>query len=74
MLTDMIVYDWWELVLGWCGEEPGKKPMPQLRWLQELMMETDTKALPRSMETLGRCYDSREFWSRFKIMPSKGRV
>ena len=69
MLTDLMVYDWWALILGWAGVEDGKELMPQLAWLHELMDETGTGALPRSSEELGRCYDSREFWDRFGIMP-----
>jgi hypothetical protein len=74
MLTDLMVYDWWELILGWCGGEDGREPMPQLGWLNELMAESDTRALPRSSEELGRCYDSREFWDRFRIMPVRARL
>jgi hypothetical protein len=32
------------------------------------------RALPRGMEVLGRCYDTREFWEAFGLVPSKGRV
>ena len=74
MLTDLMVYDWWELILGWCGGKDGKEPMPQLGWLKELMAEAGTRALPRSSEELGRCYDSREFWDRFRIMPVEARL
>jgi len=74
-----MVYDWWALILGWAGgngdsEDAGGETMPQLRWIQELMAENEAKALPRSAEQLGRCYDSREFWARFKIMPVKARI
>jgi len=45
--------------------------MPQLQWIQELMKDEGIKALPRSPEQLGRCYDAREFWEKFGIMPVK---
>jgi len=78
-----MVYDWWALILGWAGgkgeggcesDDAGEKMMPQLQWIQELMAENDVKALPRSAEQLGRCYDSREFWEKFKIMPVMARI
>lgn len=76
MLTDLMVYDWWALILGWSGGGEGgddgdniKQPLPQPQWIQKLMKEESVKALPRSPEQLGRCYDSREFWERFGIMP-----
>ena len=85
MLTDGFVYDWWSLFAGWADEEQQKEgsdrdgdvdpePLDQARWVYELMAEDDVKALPRSMETLGRCYDSREFWSTFKLAPLRGRM
>ena len=77
MLTDLMVYDWWALVLGWAvdeGEDGEEKTLLQLEWVQELLAENDVKALPRSAEQLGRCYDSREFWATFKIMPIKSRI
>ena len=81
MLTDGFVYDWWSLLAGWAdadGDGPAAEPSEQARWVLELMAETDGKAsvraLPRSMEQLGRCYDTREFWSTFGLVPLKARV
>ncbi len=79
MLTDLFVYDWWALILGWArnDESEGAKMSdlrPQAEWVQELMAEQDVKALPRSMEQLGRCYDSREFWAKFKLTPVRARL
>lgn len=79
MLTDGVVYDWWELFAGWAeGAEPdedvNRTPSEQAQWVYELMWEEDAKALPRSMETLGRCYDSREFWHTFGLAPLKARI
>ncbi|RFU30305.1 hypothetical protein B7463_g6005, partial [Scytalidium lignicola] len=79
MLTDLFVYDWWSLALGWAGqrdsaEEERNDQNQILRWVQELMIEEDMKALPRPMERLGRCYDTREFWNRFGIVPINARI
>ncbi|KAF2209768.1 hypothetical protein CERZMDRAFT_46525 [Cercospora zeae-maydis SCOH1-5] len=79
MLTDGVVYDWWELFAGWAeGAEPDedvtRKPSDQAQWVYELMWEEDVRALPRSMEVLGRCYDSREFWHTFGLTPVKARI
>ncbi|UJO12476.1 uncharacterized protein CLAFUR5_00323 [Fulvia fulva] len=79
MLTDGFVYDWWSLFAGWAegadeDEDPSREPSQQARWVYELMSEDNVLALPRSMEMLGRCYDSREFWSTFKLAPLKARI
>jgi hypothetical protein len=81
MLTDLMVYDWWALVLGWAGGDGDgdgdgveEKTLPRLEWVQELLAENNVRALPRSAEQLGRCYDSREFWATFKIMPIKSGI
>ena len=81
MLTDMFVYDWWSLAIGWGGAESeedqgidGMAKGEHATWVRELMSEKDVKALPRSMEMLGRCYDTREFWNRFKITPVRARI
>jgi len=80
MLTDGIVYDWWTMLLSWADddgkEEDGTRkkrstPSCKATWVYELMNEENVRALPRSMEVLGRCYDSREFWSTFHIVPLK---
>lgn len=80
MLTDGFVYDWWALFAGWADGEDAEKdhskarPSKQSVWVYELMEEQGVRALPRSMETLGRCYDSREFWNTFGITPIKARI
>jgi len=81
MVTDGIVYDWWELMVGWAAEGQkeagdGVEDMPsdQARWVFELMNEEKVWALPRSMDHLGRCYFGREFWDSFKMAPLKARV
>ena len=78
MLTDMFVYDWWALAIGWGsgGDHGTDKDTegPHPGWVTELMIEKNVKALPRSMELLGRCYDTREFWNRFKLAPVRARI
>ena len=66
-------------MLGYSGElneetGDGKMVGRQIKWVGELMKEKNVKALPRSMEELGRCYDSREFWETFGVMPVKSRI
>ncbi|KAK3292986.1 uncharacterized protein B0H64DRAFT_464856 [Chaetomium fimeti] len=79
MVTDGFVYDWWALLAGWAEVEEGKREegggvTEQAGWVFELMREEGVRALPRSMEALGRCYDTREFWEAFGLVPLKGRV
>lgn len=79
MLTDLQVYDWWALTLRFAGEaieanEADETAKTQTRWVGELMAENKVRALPRSMEALGRCYDTREFWTTFGIMPSRSGI
>ncbi|CAD6447252.1 210bc1bf-244e-42de-bd2b-456101b8d96c [Sclerotinia trifoliorum] len=79
MLTDLMVYDWWALILGYAGEideetGDGKMEGRQIKWIGELMKENNVRALPRSMDVLGRCYDSREFWESFDVMPVRSRI
>jgi hypothetical protein len=78
LLTDTFVRDWWALLAGWgsagaAGEEEDATG-EALRWVRELMEEDGVKALPRSVETLGRAYDSREFWERFGLSPVVARL
>ncbi|KAL2258731.1 hypothetical protein VTK26DRAFT_7828 [Humicola hyalothermophila] len=86
MVTDGWVYDWWGLMAGWSREEGGDgeggdgrsgleaEVSERAKWVWELMREEGVRALPRGMEALGRCYDSREFWETWGLVPVKGRV
>jgi hypothetical protein len=78
MLTDMFVYDWWALILGWgrggIDDKDGDAHGPHLQWVKELMESEGVKALPRSMEQLGRCYDTCEFWEHIKAVPVRARI
>ena len=65
--------------MGFAGEldeENGNddRVKKQIKWVGELMKENEIRALPRSMEALGRCYDTREFWTTFGIMPVRSRI
>lgn len=72
MVTDGFVYDWWSLFASWSSiGEDGSEPIKQAKWVYELMREDGVRALPRSMEALGRCYDSRDLWDTLGITPLK---
>lgn len=72
MVTDGFVYDWWSLFASWSSiGEDDSRPIKQAEWVYELMQEDGVRALPRSMEALGRCYDTRELWQTLGITPLK---
>lgn len=66
LLTDMRVYDWWDLAALWSEATGGK----QAGWVRELMEEENVRALPRAVELTGRALDAREFWRTFGLSPS----
>ncbi|KAI5369876.1 hypothetical protein Slin15195_G007540 [Septoria linicola] len=79
LLTSGVVHDWHLLFAEWAegpdeNEDPSREPSQQAKWVQELMWEQNILALPRSMEALGRCYDSRDFWQTFELAPLKAKV
>lgn len=82
MLTDGFVYDWWALLAGWGDSsrestsvsKEGGESNEKVRWVFECMEEAGVRALPRSMEALGRCYDARDFWRTFRLVPSRARI
>lgn len=83
MVTDGFVYDWWALFAGWAREakvddnsvkDKDEEPSSLAKWVFELMEERDVRALPRSMESLGRCYDVRELWKALGIAPLRARI
>lgn len=80
LLTDLRVYDWWDLIQDWgvdiknissalAGDE-----LQYAKWVVELMDEENLRALPRNAEILGRVLDSRAFWLEMNLWPSQGRV
>ncbi|ERF74237.1 hypothetical protein EPUS_03427 [Endocarpon pusillum Z07020] len=78
ILTDRFVHDWWALLAEWGsegaveGEEDATGEA--LVWVRELMEEEGVKALPRSVEKMGRAYDSTEFWNKFNLSPVRARL
>ena len=67
IVTDMHIYDWYELVLG-LDEGDGSEDRKQ--WVQELLAEDEKiQSLPRQVADLDRALDSKEVWMRFKLMP-----
>jgi len=56
------------------GKEYEGEVTIQAKWVDELMVEENVRALPRPFEMLRRCYDSREFWTTFDLVPLKGRM
>ncbi|KAI0175478.1 hypothetical protein GGR52DRAFT_314023 [Hypoxylon sp. FL1284] len=90
LLTDMHVYDWWDLAQDWAvqtlasaregGEgadisrETVEKQSQLLAWVGELMLEEDVRALPRDTSKLGRALDGRGFWRTMGIWPEQGRI
>ena len=51
-----------------------REPAETAKWVFECMREEGVRALPRSMEVLGRCYDSTEFWEVVGVTPLKARI
>lgn len=84
LLTDLRVNDWWDLIQDWGAEtqEKAKTTMgveeaaklDYTKWVGELLVEENIKALPRSPDSLGRVLDSRAFWDKMEIWPTRGRV
>lgn len=73
LLTDLRVYDWWDLANAWGGggEKATSSSGPQPKWALELMVERGVRSLPRSAELMGRGLDSTEFWTHFGLLPSR---
>ena len=83
LLTDLRVYDWWDLMQAW-GKEARKRAKETIgeeaeslqfeKWVGELMEEEEVRALPRDKERLGRILDSRGFWYEMGVWPEMGRI
>jgi len=78
LLTDTRVYDWWDLLSAWGTNGEDRRDEvpegPQPEWVMELMNEEGVRALPREMTKLGRLLDSRDFWTTFKLIPTRARL
>ncbi|KAJ8088240.1 hypothetical protein PM082_022312 [Marasmius tenuissimus] len=70
ILSDMRIYDWWDLASAWSAENDG----PQAGWVRELMKEEGIRGLPRQPEQLGRALDARDFWEVYEISPLRRLV
>lgn len=74
IVTDLCVYDWYDLVYKWADWVQRKNPerdLPYREWVMQLMRDEEVRALPRSPEVLGRCLDSREFWIEMRVLPER---
>jgi hypothetical protein len=84
VVTDLRVYDWWDLIQDWgaevqrrVAEREGQERAEALeytKWVGELMLEGGVRSLPREPEVLGRVLDSRAFWKSIGHWPGQGRV
>ena len=84
LVTDLRVYDWWDLIQDWgaevqrrAAERGGPEAAAALeytRWVGELMVEGGVRSLPRAPEALGRVLDSRAFWEAIGQWTGQGRV
>ncbi|GAA5995331.1 uncharacterized protein JCM10292_005107 [Rhodotorula paludigena] len=82
IVSDLRVYDWWDLVAAHPGSSTSaapaaaadSEPSPRrAKWVQQLLKKHDVRGLPRSAVELGRAIDAREFWEAFELAPVKGR-
>ena len=77
LLTDLCVYDWYDLAYRWeeftqrVYAEQGEAKLEYRKWVAELMLEEDVRALPRNTGVLGRCLDSRAFWKEMGVLPGR---
>ncbi|KAF2014856.1 hypothetical protein BU24DRAFT_423764 [Aaosphaeria arxii CBS 175.79] len=74
LITDMRVYDWWDLILSFSSAASEGQESEYATWIAELMEEHDIKALPRDTNGLGRRLDSRRFWKTMNLWPEHARL
>ncbi|KAI5859594.1 hypothetical protein GGS23DRAFT_314740 [Durotheca rogersii] len=90
LLTDLHVYDWWDLAQDWAVQTLRTTETDELQddisiakverqrellaWVGELMVEEGVRALPRETSRLGRALDGRGFWRAMGIWPIQGRL
>jgi hypothetical protein len=84
ILADLRVYDWYDLIMSFSAmteeqeaaatEEDRAMRQQFAKWVGELMVEEDVRALPREMSQLGRKLDSRGFWKHHGIWPRHPRL
>ncbi|EGF81427.1 hypothetical protein BATDEDRAFT_36793 [Batrachochytrium dendrobatidis JAM81] len=72
IVTDLNVYDWWQVVLAWSIQKQSCNPVADENnpaiWVKELMEERGVRGLPRSSTDLLRALDSRDVWSQLGLV------
>ncbi|KAJ9604936.1 hypothetical protein H2200_010325 [Cladophialophora chaetospira] len=84
IICDCVSYDWWQLVwdlsgetneaIVWDDQNTGTdmaKKREYRGWVLDLMEEKGVRALPRSMDAMGRKLDGREFWNVVGLRPER---
>ncbi|KAF2023752.1 hypothetical protein EK21DRAFT_118474 [Setomelanomma holmii] len=82
IIADLRVYDWYDLIMSFSAmAEEGNESVQELetrlqfaKWVGELMVEEEVRALPREMRVLGRKLDSRGFWEYHGLWPRHKRL
>lgn len=64
VLTDLRVYDWWDIALAYAPGTYGE-------WVRELLVESSISYLPRSSALLVRTIDGRDYWDMLRSAPRK---
>jgi hypothetical protein len=84
IITDLRVYDWYDMIMSFSGmteeqesaasEQDRSLRLDFPRWVGELMLEENIRALPRDMSLLGRKLDGRAFWKHHDTWPRHPRL
>ncbi|EUC33232.1 hypothetical protein COCVIDRAFT_21896 [Bipolaris victoriae FI3] len=81
IVSDLRVYDWYDLIMSFSSmtessmsQEEKMTQQQYAKWVGELMMEEDIRALPRDVSSLGRKLDSRRFWAFHGLLPRHRRL
>ncbi|EUC51178.1 hypothetical protein COCMIDRAFT_80233 [Bipolaris oryzae ATCC 44560] len=81
IVSDMRVYDWYDLIMSFSSmtessmsQEEKMTQQQYAKWVGELMMEEEIRALPRDVGSLGRKLDSRRFWAHHGLLPRHRRL
>lgn len=84
IIADLRVYDWYDLIMSFsamteeqeieASEQDRAMRQQFAKWIGELMVEEDVRALPREMSSLGRKLDTRGFWKYHGLWPRHPRL